>query len=301
MSTLSSIALRALVDASAEPMLLFRTEQADWPVVMANPAFVKLGAGPGDPDDDASVDADLQPLPFAELIDKLVGRESALEVSEAVRSGRASTISVDVNGRECLLVLKPVDDPGDSGGQYMAVVLRFTSGRAAAHADQALKRARRRIRDLRREDPLTGLLNERTFRDILAHDWAVAGREQATLAVVVFTFDDFAAYVDVFGRHAADSCLRRVGQTVQRCLRRASDVVGRHGDDKIVVLSHAADEDNVRAFADRISASVRELRIHHPRSEQGRFVTVSHRLGTITVARGAPSSEEFFDGLLDAG
>jgi diguanylate cyclase (GGDEF)-like protein len=180
----------------------------------------------------------------------------------------------------------------------MAMLIRFTDGRATVDADHALKRARRRIRDLRREDPLTGLLNERTFRDILTHDWAVAAREQSTLAVVVFTFDDFPAYVDVFGRHAADSCLRRVGQTVQRCLRRASDVVGRQGDDKIVVLSHAADEDNVRAFAERIAASVRELRIHHPRSDHGRFVTVSHKLGSVTVARGAPPAEAFFDELL---
>lgn len=298
MTSLSPVALRALVDASTEPMLLFRTQQADWPVVMANPAFVKLGVGPGGPGGEFSPEVELQPPPFAELIDKLVGRESALEVSEAVRSGRANTISVNANGRECLLTLRPIDDPGDSGGQYMAVLLRFTDGHAGADADYELKRARHRIRDLRREDPLTGLLNERTFRDILAHDWAVAGREQSTLAVVVFTFDDFGAYVDVFGRHAADSCLRRVGQTVQRCLRRASDVVGRQGDDRIVVLSHAADQDNVRAFAERIAASVRELGIHHPRSEHGRFVTVSHRVRSITVARGAPSPEEFLDELL---
>lgn len=298
MSSLSAIALRALVDASAEPMLLFRTQQADWPVVMANPAFAKLGVGPGEADGDVSPEVELQPPPFAEIIDKLVGRESALEVSEAVRSGRANSISVNVNGRECLLILRPVDDPGDSGGQYMAVLLRFTDGRAGPDADHALKRARHRIRDLRREDPLTGLLNERTFRDILTHDWAVAAREQSTLAVVAFTFDDFPAYVEVFGRHAADSCLRRVGQTVQRCLRRASDVVGRQGDDRIVVLSHAADEDNVRAFAERIATAVRELRIHHPRSEHGRFVTVSHALRSMTVSRGAPSAEEFLDELL---
>ena len=195
MTEASSMALKALVDASAEPMLLFRTQQADWPVILANPAFVALGVGPGGPESDTSAIEQLQPAPFAEIIDKLVGRESALEVSEAVRSGRPSSISVDAVGRECLMVLKPIDDPGDSAGRCMAVILRFADGRFANDADHALKRARRRIRDLRREDPLTGLLNERTFREVLAHDWAVAAREQSTLAVVVFSIDDFHASV----------------------------------------------------------------------------------------------------------
>ena len=300
MTEASTVALKVLVEAAAEPMLVFRTQQADWPVIFANPAFVALGVGPGNSDGETSAIEELKPAPFAEIIDKLVGRESALEVSEAVRSGHATSISVDAAGRECLMVLKPVDDPGDSAGRCMAVILRFADGRFGNDADHALKKARRRLRDLRREDPLTGLLNERTFREVLAHDWAVAARENSTLAVVVFSIDDFDAYVDVFGRHAADSCLRRVGQTVQRCLRRASDVVGRQGDDKIVVLSHAADEDNVRQFADRISALVRELRIHNPRSEHGRFVTVSHRLGAVTVVRGAPPSEDFFNELLES-
>ena len=162
----------------------------------------------------------------------------------------------------------------------------------------ALLKAKRRIRDLSRDDPVTGLLNDRVFREVLDHDWAVAAREKSALAVVLFSLDEFDAYVDVFGRHAADSCLRRVGQAIRRCLRRASDVVGRLDREQFAVLSHAPDEHAVHDFAARISTAVRELGLHHPRSRAGRFVTVSFRVGLVRVAEESRSAGEFLDELL---
>jgi diguanylate cyclase (GGDEF)-like protein len=160
----------------------------------------------------------------------------------------------------------------------------------------ALLKAKRRIRDLSRDDPVTGLLNGRAFREVLEHDWAVAAREKSALSLVVFTLDEFDAYVDVFGRHAADSCLRRVGQAIRRCLRRASDVVGRLDGADLVVLSHASDEDGVQEFASRISATIRELGLHHPRSTVSGFVTVSYRVGV--AATDQHEAADFLDSLL---
>ena len=169
---------------------------------------------------------------------------------------------------------------------------------AGADVQHALLKAKRRIRDLSREDPVTGLLNGRAFREVLEHDWAVAARERSALAIVVFELDDFDAYIDVFGRHATDSCLRRVGQAIRRCLRRASDVVGRLDGERLAVLCHAPDEHAVLDFADRISTAVRELGLHHPRSSAGRFVTVSFRVGLAEVADESRGSGKFLDALL---
>ena len=289
MSDISADVLRSIVEQSAEPIVVLDVDDADWPVAIANPAFVEIAG------------EDVLSRPFNELIANLVSRTSALDVSEAVRGHQSIGVPVDLSGRDYLLAIRPVD--GADGRSHVAIYWREADGRAAINTSEArseLQRARRRIRNLRREDPLTGLLNERTFREILAHDWAVAAREQSTLALIVFTIDEFDEYVKVFGRHAADSCLRRVGQTVQRFLRRASDVVARVEDSGIAVLSHAADEDNVRTFAVGIATAVRELGVHHPRSKHGRFVTVSHQVGVMNVARGAPLAGEFLDELLAA-
>lgn len=281
--------LERVIAASAEPLFIVRVDHSEWPVVLSNPAF------------DAISGDDTLDKPFADVIEQLVGRELAIEIAECVRGQQETSFPVELGSREYLLVLKPVE-PGASSDEryYLAFWRNGAGGGAVASSDMhhALLKAKRRIRDLSRNDPVTGLMNANAFREVLQHDWAVASREKSTLALVLFTLDDFEAYVDVFGRHAADSCLRRVGQAVRRCLRRASDVVGKLDGAKLIVLSHASDEAGVRAFAARISGAVRELGLHHPRSSVGRFVTVSFRVSA-TSGGGKQSADEFLDALID--
>ncbi len=270
--------------------MIVRLDHTDWPVVLANPAFESIGG-----------DGALQ-QPFADVIEALVGREIALEISNSLRSQQESSFAVEVGSREFLLGLKPLQLPNEDSARFCAIFWRDGSGGAmvgGSDSHHALLKAKRRIRDLTREDPITGLLNGRAFREVLDHDWAVASRDKSTLALVLFTLDDFDAYVEVFGKHASDSCLRRVGQAIRRCLRRASDVTARLDGAQLIVLSHASDEDSVRDFAAKISTAVRELGLYHPRSAGGRFVTVSHRVSAATAGQGSSSAAELLDALLD--
>ena len=289
MESVSRNILEQVIAGSAEPMLVVRIDQTDWPVAIGNPAFETISGG------------DPVGRPFADVIEDLVGRDVALEISEAVRTLQEMSFPVEQGGREFLLALKPLAIPGEEGMKYCAAFWRSATASnavAGTEVQHALLKAKRRVRDLSREDSVTGLLNERAFRDVLDHDWAVAARERSTLAVVAFTLDEFDAYVEVFGRHAADTCLRRVGQAVRRCLRRASDVVARIDEDKLVVLSHASAESGVQDFAGRIATTVRELGLHHPRSTSARFVTVTYRVGVVEGAEERGSATEFLDGLL---
>ena len=281
--------LEQVIAASAEPVMIVRLDHTDWPVVLANPAFEAFGG-------DDSINQ-----PFADVIEDLVGRELALEISESLRLQQESSFAVEVGGREYLLGLKPLQLPNDENPRFCAVFWRGGSGSIAkdgSETQHALLKAKRKIRDLTRDDPVTGLLKGRAFRDVLDHDWAVASREKSTLGLVLFTLDDFDAYVEVFGKHASDSCIRRVGQAIRRCLRRASDVVARLDGAQLVVLSHASDEDGVREFAGRISTAVRELGLHHPRSSSGRFVTVSHGVLTATAGEDYESAAAFLEALI---
>lgn len=281
--------LEQVLAGTAEPLLVVRTDQPDWPVALANPAFTNISRD------------DVLDQPFADVIESLAGRELALEVSESVRSHQETSFPVEANSREYLLVLKPVLLGDEETARFYAAYWRASTSASAGNGTEvhhALLKAKRRIRDLSRDDPVTGLMNDRAFREVFEHDWAVAAREKSRLSVVTFTLDDFDAYVDVFGRHAADSCLRRVGQAIRRCLRRASDVVARPTGACFVALSHASDEDGVRDFAAQISTAVRELGLHHPRSSASRFVTVSFNVAVADAAREAGSSGEFLDALL---
>ena len=288
MTAVPPMILENVIAETVEPVVIVSVDQSEWPVVLANRAF------------DAMASGEALGQPFADVIEQMVGRELALEISEAVRSRQETSFPVEKAGREFLLSLKPLEMPGDDSASFCAAFWR--SGGASATSDgevqHALLKAKRRIRDLTRDDPVTGLLNERAFREVLEHDWAVAGREKGTLALVVFVLDDFEAYFDVFGRHASDSCLRQVGRAIRRCLRRASDVVARVDQQKLVVLSHASGKQGVAEFAERISTAVRELGLHHPRSTVGRFVTVSYVLGVAYPGEETRKAAVFFDELL---
>ncbi|MBT8078450.1 MAG: GGDEF domain-containing protein [Gammaproteobacteria bacterium] len=286
--------LQQIIDGLAEPVLVTRIDSADWPVVMHNPAFAHIAG-----------DDDVCGRPFADIIESLLGRDLALDVGEALRQEDETSFAVEITRREYLLVLKPLSLQNNPGSKFYAAYWRSspTGHDAFAQGDvhQALVKAKRRIRDLSRDDPVTGLLNEAAFRDVLAHDWAVAAREQTRLALVAFSLDDFDEYRNLFGGHAADSCQRRVAQAIKRFLRRASDVAAHitapHGD-FLLVLSHASEEQGVRQFAERISKAVRELGLHHPRSKSSRFVTVSFNIA-VRPAGGEGTAKEFLAAVLD--
>jgi len=280
--------LEQVISSTTEPLVLVRVDQPDWPVVFANPAFENISSD------------NVLEKPLADVIEDLAGRELALEVSESVRSQQETSFPVESNSREYLLVLKPMLLPNEKSARFYAAYWRTGAGNGSgegAEVHHALLKAKRRIRDLSRDDPVTGLLNGRAFREVFNHDWAVAAREKSRLSLVTFTLDDFDAYIQVFGRHAADSCLRRAGRAIRRCLRRASDVVARPDGACFVVLSHASDEEGVREFAVLISTAVRELGLHHPRSTSSKFVTVSFDVSVADAASEERSADLFLDKL----
>ena len=124
-------------------------------------------------------------------------------------------------------------------------------------------------------DSATGLPDRAAFEHALARDWASGRRVRRQVSLLLFRVDAFAAYREVFGRHAADSCLRKVGHAIGGCLRRDADLVARYSEDQFVALVGGADEAQAAEFAQRIADRVRLLAIHHPRSPVDRFVTVA--------------------------
>ncbi len=290
-STVNREILEQVIAATTEPLLVVRIDQPDWPVVLKNPSF------------DTITTEDVLKQPFADVIEALAGRELALEVSETVRARDEASLPIESNSREYLLALRPLRLANEETARFYVVYWRAGAGAGPAEGAEthhALLKAKRRIRDLSRDDSVTGLLNRRAFADVFEHDWAVAARENSKLSVVTFTLEDFTAYLEVFGRHAANSCLRRVGQAIRRCLRRASDVVARPDGQRFVVLSHASDEAGVREFAGKISTAVRDLGLHHPRSTSSKFVTVSYDVSVADVSAEQRDARKFLADLLDS-
>jgi diguanylate cyclase (GGDEF)-like protein len=274
------------------------------PVVYVSPLFEELTGY------DAS---ELINRPLADLVDKGDVPRFPFDQSErvnqrwTVKNGLALELAFKVSplynrpGQAAYLLLSDCSRPDQISGDGMPDdKLRI-----------ALDDARVRLKRLERTDSVTGLVNRKTFLEIFQRDWGLSRRAKRSVAVIIFAIDDFTGYRELFGRHAADSCLRKVAHTVNGSLRRDSDVVAHYDNDKFVALIGNADESQAIELAARIAGKVRKLSIHHPRSRADRFITLSFGVASEVPEWTAHCSmlldaaevrlEEFCTGLPDGG
>ena len=105
-------------------------------------------------------------------------------------------------------------------------------------------------------DPLTGLLNRRSFERELRSHVARTGRYGAAGAALMIDLDHFKYYNDTLGHQAGDELIARVAGALAQRLRR-SDVLARLGGDEFAVILPRADEQAAKRVADELLECVR--------------------------------------------
>jgi diguanylate cyclase (GGDEF)-like protein/PAS domain S-box-containing protein len=101
-------------------------------------------------------------------------------------------------------------------------------------------------------DALTGLPNRLLFQDRATHALARQRRSGSAVAVLVVDLDDFSAVNDTMGHAVGDELLVAAAGRLS-ALARESDTTARLGADEFALLiEDAADDDAVRALAERI-------------------------------------------------
>jgi diguanylate cyclase (GGDEF)-like protein len=84
-------------------------------------------------------------------------------------------------------------------------------------------------------DGLTGLLNHRTFHEVLRREVSHARRHQRELSVVVIDIDDFRSVNQAHGHQAGDAVLTEVAARIAATLR-SEDVLARTGGEEFACL-----------------------------------------------------------------
>lgn len=139
---------------------------------------------------------------------------------------------------------------------HLATVL---AGQAAVAVEQA--RLKRELEELLVTDPLTGVYNRHYLQRVLQPQLkAMATPEMAALMIDLY---DFKSFNDTYGHLAGDQRLQVTGRLLRDNVRH-SDIVVRYGGDEFVVVMPGATEDDARVAASRITAAVEQFNQESP-------------------------------------
>jgi two-component system cell cycle response regulator len=277
---------RRLVESSPEGVVLIDAQGGDHPVIYVNPAFEAMTG-----------------YSAAELIGRNL---RLLQADDREQDGRNRLRDALSRGETCRVLLRNYRKDGSLFWNEMTVMpLRHPDGcvtHFAGHhrdagerlridpkaAKDSLSGAHQPTAVAVRDDRLTGLYTLPYLEELLKRDWAVAHREQRSIAVFAVDIDALDLYNTTFGRAAGDSTIRRVAHIVSGCLRRSSDVTARIDGGSLIAFAPGLSIEQALRVGQLMAERVRELRIHHPRSAVLRYISIS--VGVCASIPGASDS-----------
>ncbi|MBF0275308.1 MAG: diguanylate cyclase [Nitrospinae bacterium] len=136
-------------------------------------------------------------------------------------------------------------------------------------------RQRKILELLAGKDGLTEIANRRTFDETYKKEWLRASRNGLPLSVAMIDVDFFKHFNDNYGHAKGDVALKAVASTLQKSLRRSSDLVARYGGEEFVLLLPETSKVEGESFLNTICSKIQELAIPHEFSEVSPHLSIS--------------------------
>jgi diguanylate cyclase (GGDEF)-like protein len=147
-------------------------------------------------------------------------------------------------------------DVMQSGFTYLNLMLNAGSGSGLIWL--ALSIHRRDLHRMAQTDGLTGLLNRRAFEEILAREMVRSNQIGKSVAVLLVDIDRFKQVNDRWGHQAGDEVIRRVGDSLRKCMR-PSDALSRFGGEEFTILLRDVNPEQSGEIAGRLRAEIAGL------------------------------------------
>ncbi|MBT2325885.1 diguanylate cyclase [Variovorax paradoxus] len=122
----------------------------------------------------------------------------------------------------------------------------------------ALKKVERKLIELARVDPLTGLPNRLAFNEYLPNAISRAKRTSRALALMFLDIDRFKSINDTFGHASGDSVLSEFAKRLHVGVRSTDMVARLAGDEFVIVLENLTSEESAAIVAGKIVERIRE-------------------------------------------
>ncbi|NOG31446.1 diguanylate cyclase [Halomonas sp. TBZ9] len=132
-----------------------------------------------------------------------------------------------------------------------------------------------RLRTLAMRDPLTGLLNRRSFMSTMNHEYGRVKRSpDYSVGILMLDIDHFKQVNDTYGHALGDEALEAFATTIQNELRE-NDVFGRLGGEEFAILLPDTHLQGCLNVAEKILASVSALQV----KSEGNVVQITTSIG----------------------
>ncbi len=147
--------------------------------------------------------------------------------------------------------------------------------------EQTLKILNNKLQKISELDGLTNIPNRRCFDKTFEYVWNNSLREQEKVSLLLLDVDYFKEYNDHYGHLEGDRALQRIAKTIEKSLKRSTDLIARYGGDEFVVLLPNTDRSGALRVAEHIKKQVQTLKLCHSHSDISDRITLS--IGAATI------------------
>jgi len=123
-------------------------------------------------------------------------------------------------------------------------------------------------------DGLTGLWNQRHFKNLLEKEINKTQRYSTPLSLIFLDVDHFKSLNDNYGHQTGDIVLKVIAEVMQKSIRN-TDIPARYGGEEFAIILPMTDEEGATIFAERLRKEIEDSQINDINDQPIRKVTAS--------------------------
>ncbi|HAH60693.1 MAG TPA: hypothetical protein DCL73_01190 [Treponema sp.] len=155
---------------------------------------------------------------------------------------------LQIGERKYLVSVKPVRN---ESGYAIGDMVALTDITRIKEIEHELAEANKRLEYFASQDPLTGVLNTRTFYEVCDQIINIAQRDDKTFSLLFIDIDHFKKVNDTYGHAAGDCVLKSITKCIRESIR-SSDIIGRVGGEEFSVFLPETDHVGSMQLAEKV-------------------------------------------------